>query len=207
MTLLNLLFEAPRPKTSQRGSDLGLLRQLSRLWLSLENLSHVLIWSSSFAKTRGEICDVTLIELPRLRLSFKTRKDRDGKIRTYSCDYGDLFVSDNQSNAHTIGMPRVLVLEDLRGRQFLLVPNWKLSRPKILTRPLSTLLVTSLRKEEWETRHFIYTVHSSGTFLITKTLAASLYLAVLRIHSRQYVQAARVISECHKDSELTEEEK
>ena len=120
---------------------------------------------------------MTLIELPRLCLSFKTKKGRDGKIRTYSCDYGDLFISDSQSSVHTVGMPRVLVLEDLRGRQFLLVPNWKLSRPKILSRPLSTVIGTSPRKKkEWGTKHFIYAVHPSGTFLITKTLAASLYL-------------------------------
>jgi len=128
-------------------------------------------------QTWNDQCDVTLIELPRLRLKFKTNKGRDGIIRTYSCDYGDLFISDSQNISHTVGMPRVLVLEDLRGRQFLLVPNWKLSRPKIRSRPLSTVLFTSPRKEEeWGTKHFIYAVHPSDTFLITKTLAASLYL-------------------------------
>ena len=50
MTLLNLLLD--RPETCQHGRDRRLLRHLTRLWVSLDNLSHVLIWSSSFAKVR-----------------------------------------------------------------------------------------------------------------------------------------------------------
>ena len=201
MTLLNLL-EAPSPKPC---GELELLRRLSRLFISLDNPSHILIWSSTlpevrnlsgecshqnvhsqraaYVQTAGDQCDVTLIELPRLRLRFEPRKCRDGKIRIYSCNYGDLFISDKQNSVHAVGMPRVLVLEDMRGRLRLLVPNWKLSQPKMLTCPLSSVVVTSVRVDRdskrnpnRETRHFIYPVHVSGTFLIRKSLAASLYL-------------------------------
>ena len=125
-------------------------------------------------------CDVTLVELPRLNLSFETKKGPDGKIRMYSRDYSGLFVSSNQSSPHTAGLPHVLALEDVHGQLFLVVPSYGLVRPQIRTCPLSTALVPSPRDAEWaavvQTRYFVYPVHSSGTFLMTQTLVASFYL-------------------------------
>ena len=123
---------------------------------------------------------MTLVELPRLNLSFETKKGPDGKIRMYSRDYSGLFVSSNQSSPHTVGLPHVLALEDVHGQLFLVVPSYGLVRPQITTCPLSTAIVPSPRNAEWaavvQTRYFVYPVHSSGTFLMTQTLVASFYL-------------------------------
>ena len=122
-----------------------------------------------------------------------------------------MFVSAQQKcSKHTVGLPHSLALEDAHGQLFLIVPSYGLVRPKIQTCPLSTELVPSPRDSAWasmvETRYFVYPVHSSGTFLLTQTLVASFYLALLRLFSRQYELAARIITSCHKDSALTKEE-
>ena len=52
MTLLNLL-EAHRPSAHQRTGDVGLLRRLSQLWATLDDLGHVLVWSASLGQVRN----------------------------------------------------------------------------------------------------------------------------------------------------------
>ena len=59
LTLLNLLHAPP-------GSA---LRQLATL-LRLEYLSHILVWTRKSDATLADSCDIDLVELPRLRLSF-----------------------------------------------------------------------------------------------------------------------------------------
>lgn len=45
-----------------------------KLLTKLENLSHILIWSSSNANV-GEEAEISLIELPRLKLKFRVKID------------------------------------------------------------------------------------------------------------------------------------
>ena len=86
MTLLNLL-EAPRIARGDENRGGRLLRLLATTFSRLDDLSHVLVWSSSLGEKKNDECHVTKIELPRLQMSFETKPGPDGKIRLYSCDY------------------------------------------------------------------------------------------------------------------------
>ena len=62
----------------------SVLRRLGD-WVSrLDNASHVLVWSKSRA-VPGEHCEVSLVELPRLKASFVPKLDSDGVVRLYRC--------------------------------------------------------------------------------------------------------------------------
>ena len=52
-----------------------------------------------------------------------------------------------------------------------------------------------------------YPVHPSGSFVQTETLASALYLVLLRLLNRDYVQAAPLISTCHTDQKFSIEER
>jgi len=60
MLLLNMLRCAP-------DSSLG---KIASLFRHIERFSHLLVWSKSAAKADSEECEVSLVELPRLRMSF-----------------------------------------------------------------------------------------------------------------------------------------
>ena len=82
----------------------------------------------------------------------------------------------------------------------LLVPSHELRRPQIQGAPFSTLLRAERASLAWqgamETRYFIYSVHTSRTFVHAPTLAARLYLALVRLLTRQYELAATLLAAC-----------
>lgn len=57
----------------------------------IERFSHLLVWSRSSAESDNEECEISLVELPRLRMSFVTERV-DDEIRLYSLDYDGLYV-------------------------------------------------------------------------------------------------------------------
>jgi hypothetical protein len=60
----------------------SLLRRLGDWVARLDNASHVLVWSKSRA-VPGEACEVSMVELPRLKALFVPRLDSDGVVRLY----------------------------------------------------------------------------------------------------------------------------
>ncbi len=130
MVLLNLV---------RAGASNPMLRRLAQTLTRLDNLSHVLVWSHSDARAAGEECELTLVELPRLKLRFSVKQvdeessGSDSKtppkkvVRLYSLDYAGQFVAeqiDPSIEVHLRGIPHALVLENARHELSLLVPNY-----------------------------------------------------------------------------------
>jgi thiol-disulfide isomerase/thioredoxin len=208
MLLLNLL----------RAKGGTALFKLGEVLSRLDSISHVLVWTKSDA-TRGDEADLSLVELPRLKMRFEMR----GK-RLYSLDYDGLFVSDTMDPAVLslmAGIPHVLVLENSLRQKSLLVSNFGLERVTIKSCPLNTELVLKsskfdLAEDQWqddtwaknvETRFYIYPVHLSGAFLLTSSLSSAFYLVLIRLMKRDYEQAAQLISSCFTDTAFSPEEK
>jgi hypothetical protein len=53
----------------------------------------------------------------------------------------------------------------------------------------------------------MYDVHVSGSFLVSKSLAARIYLVLMRLMARDYVAASRLISACATDTPFDGEER
>ena len=95
----------------------------------------MLICSESNAEV-GDMCEISSLELPRLRTRFIANKGPDGIVLT-SADHAGLFVSPNglQHPAvrhHLIGIPHAIVLENQFHEHFLMVPNFGVDRVKVL---------------------------------------------------------------------------
>ncbi len=93
---------------------------------------------------------------------------------------------------------------------FILTPNRAVSRVSVQSCPFSTELVADCADDRWlyfqPTRFYLYPVHVSRTFLLSPTLSSSLYLVLLRVLSRQYAEAFRLIAACQADLRFSDEE-
>ena len=72
-------------------------------------------------------------------------------------------------------------------------------------------LAMDLTDSEWlrdtgEAAYFVYPVHSSGTFMSSKSVSSTLYLFAMRMLTRKYKEAFRLIDSCVLDSVLTPQE-
>ena len=145
-----------------------------------------------------------MVELPRLRLSFNSKSVTvDGKQvnRLYSNDHVGLFISQHRSvqlDRLMKGINHAMLLENDGGEMFILVPAAALpSRPRLMSQIFPTNLVFDRRNKDWlghlDVRHYLYPVSLSRTFISTPTLAAALYLLVLRWLDRQYEQVFKLI--------------
>jgi len=209
--LMNVLY-APR------GSRLhSLMRTLSRI----ENMSNVLVWTKASNLTKeqrlhGEIPhegvpSVDLVELPRLKLSFTARPDHLGNIRLYSLDHADLFVS-NDRNAMTTkmleGIPHSLLMCNTQGETSVLVPVVSPRRPMYYSQPFSTALVLHRTDALWNSkltqRYFLYPVHVSLSFLMSKGIDSGLYLLLLRFLHRDYVNVFRLADSIATDTAFSQ---
>jgi hypothetical protein len=69
--------------------------------------------------------NIDSVELPRLKLEFRARRDHNGVERLYSADHSDLFIT-NQRNSMTAsmlaGIPHSLLLSNVRNEMKVLVP-------------------------------------------------------------------------------------
>jgi hypothetical protein len=77
MVLLNLASAA-------LDSSLG---NLTRALANLDSLSHVLVWSKSQPTSRGEEAEISVVELPRLRIRFLMNHNEEGSARFESLDH------------------------------------------------------------------------------------------------------------------------
>jgi len=188
-----------------RGS---VLRRLAHWCARLDTPAQVLAWSDS-ATQRSELGRISVIHFNRLGVSFVPRAGVDGVVRLHSKDHAGKFVSDRFSDAvktQMAGLSTSVVLEDAFGQQFLLMPSFLLSQSRVVSKPLSTDLDTSVT-DEWKrvmnSRTFLVSVHPSGTFLTCDSLTSSLYLMVYRLMGRNYVAASRLIPSCATDVPYT----
>ena len=153
--------------------------------------------------------NIDLIELLRLILAFSMRKDFNQVERLYSLDHSDLFVTNDRHPAVSAmlqGIPHSLLLANLKGELQVLVPVLRTVRPIVQSQPFTTMLVLDRSSERWNTalssRYYMYPVHVSTSFLLTKGLNAALYLMLLRLLHRDYDEVYRLTDSIATDTKL-----
>ena len=189
------------------GSALG---HLASWAMGLDNLSHVVAWSSSAADV-GDECTVAVLEFPRLNLSFRTRAV--GTASVLFCE--------NHPNLHVPAvvppdivrlsntLPHSVVLEDDAMQYHLVVGNQSMHACNIVGQPFSVLLhrcTTEIWEATTKSKYFLFPVHTSQTFFTSPSLSASLFVACLNLLMRRYIEACRVIEGCFTDRTLSQEE-
>ena len=209
-TLFNILTA---PKSS-------FLKRLGMLLSRLDNLSHVLIWSHSNVNSSMDESSIDLIELPRANLSFKAKRIETiggrSEHRLYSNDHAGLYIC-TSTEARKIAenllgsIAHFIVLQNEDNDLFVLIPGCAL--PRRLHAGGSKLSVQTIldrRNQEWidnigEVRCYLYPVHNSRSFLITPSLASSMYLMVLYFITGSYREVFKMVESCVSE-ELSPEE-
>ena len=202
----------------------------------IENLSHIVAWASGTALTKcvdggsggggggGEsntfgtpladvvamgVPDVSIVELPRLKLRFRPRGGR-----LYSVDHTDLFISNDRHalvQKLVAGVPNALIMSNEQDEKQLLVPVLCPMRPTVTSQPLSTTLVMdrSDNAKKWYSaltqRFFLYPVHLSLSFLMTKGVSSALYLLLLRFLNRNYAEVSALVDSIATDTQYSAE--
>eukprot|EP00750_Incisomonas_marina_P014138 INCI17609.11.p1 GENE.INCI17609.11~~INCI17609.11.p1 ORF type:complete len:5029 (+),score=1065.32 INCI17609.11:298-15384(+) len=211
--MLNLLY-APRSST---------LHSVAVTLSRIENLSHITAWTTldkclrlHHASNDGDKFDDTVlfgvaaikcVELPRLKLVFEPR---DGRL--YSVDHADLFISNDRHELITnlvSGIPHALILSNAQDEKQLLVPVTCPARPLIRSQPFSTRLVMDREAELWYSsltqRYYLYPVHLSLSFLMTKGVNSALYLLLLRFLNRDYSAVSSLVDSIATDTKYSPE--
>jgi hypothetical protein len=209
-TLLNIL-------TAPQNS---FLKRLGMLLSRLDNLSHILVWSASKISAINSAADIDLIELPRVKISFCSKRTEgiDGKVehRIYSKDHDGLFVSTSVEARDLVerllgNIAHFIVLQNAENDLFVLVPGCALPRRlHVDGSHLSVQIILDRRNQEWinnmgEVRCYLYPVHNSRCFLITPSLASSMYLMVLYFITGSYREVFKMVESCVSE-ELSPEE-
>jgi hypothetical protein len=194
------------------------LHALVRLVLRLDCLANVLAWSKSDPSQPNATVSIDTIELPRLRLTFEKKVSTAGIVQYVCVEQTGMFLTGYDDSLRfadmLAGLPRAVLLSNADNEYFVLLPA--IAKP-VLTRavgsgPATYNMVMSMTNKAWlaktgETAYFTYPIHSSGCFMSSRSIASSLYLLVLRLMSRNYRDAFRLIESCVCDSVLTPQEK
>jgi hypothetical protein len=201
----------------------GMLKDLAATFSRLDSLSHVLFWSelmNNGSKPRDErtLLKNLLVELPRLRLLFRTRQDSLGNTRLFCESETCLFLVSgaqgaHQACAHTLDIRHGIWLQNEQGDMFLLLPNLYVARQPCKGVPLSAEYLTFGNEEmqsEWcrcfPMRYFLYPLHTSGVMLQPSSLASRMYLIYVFMVVHRYDDAALQISSAFSDTALSPDE-
>ena len=188
------------------------LHRLVQVLTRIEDISHILVWSSSPPGAPSLV--LTKVELPRLKLSFHPRRDvYSDTVRLYSSDHAGFFLTDVRDDALVAllaPLPYSVLLENERHELRVLAINCPMHRPKVYSCPFTTELVAERSAADWlssvKTAYYVYTVHISHTFLLAETLSSSLFLLILYLLARSYSMATRLAETCEIDAALSAEE-
>ena len=195
------------------------LHALVRLLLRLDCLANVLAWSKSDPNASPNApISIDTIELPRLRLTFQKKVSSiTGNVQYMCVEQSGMYLTgydDSLRFANLLeGLPRAVLLTNADNEYFVLLPA--IAKP-VLTKalgsgPATYNMVMSMTNKQWlantgEAAYFTYPIHYSGCFMSSRSIASSLYLLVLRLMSRNYRDAFRLIESCACDNVLTPQE-
>jgi len=210
LTLLNVRSAAPS----------SLLKRIGMLLSRLDNLSNVLFWSKENVPTAHSPAAIDLIELPRVNLSFKSKavESVDGVVdqRLYSNDYDGLYIA-TSTEAREIAerllgtISHFVILQNADNDLFVLIPSCALPRRlHIDGSHLSVQVILDRRNKDWiknigEVRSYLYPVHNSRSFLVTPSLASSLYLMLLYFITGSYQNVFKMVESCVSEDLSPEE--
>ena len=208
--LLNILTAPPS----------SLLKRIGMLLARLDNLAHVLVWSVQAVKTAHSAASIDLIELPRINLCFKAKEiqliDGTKERRLYSNDYDGLFIATStearEMAERLLGtISHFIVLQNADKDLFVLIPSCALPRRlHVDGSHLSVQVILDRRNREWignigEVRSYLYPIHNSRSFLVTPSLASSLYLMLMYFITGSYADVFKMVESCVSE-ELSPEE-
>ena len=191
---------------SRKGTPLfSLMKLISRL----DRVGTVLVWR----KTTSASDQIDLVEVPRLKLKFRTQVV-NGALRLASLDHVGYFVSNERSALTTRlirGVPHAVILSNADSEMQILVPNIDPIRPNINGCPFTTELVLQRGgATEWDmyckSKYYLYQVHISLSFMFTPSLASALYLLLLRFNHRQYKEVFELANTIGTDVAFKPEE-
>lgn len=207
LLFLNLLYA---PHASR-------LHSLMKVLCRIENLSFICPWTKKYAGSgtaeafnliERKCPPLDLIELPRLKLSFTAKLDHEGEYRLYSVDHVDLFISNERIPSYgkmLRGIPHSLIMSNVRGESQILVPVVPVSRPFIGDEPFSTFIVLDRSNMPPAERFFLYPIHVSFSFLMTKGVNSALYLMLLKLLHREYSEVFRLSDSIATDTAFNTE--
>ena len=203
--LINLLYR----------SDLAPLR---RICSRIDNMAYVLAW-----KTSDGPSPVDRIDFPRIQISFEIKNGR-----MFSVEHPGYFISDFRSrelddllrgipnallferedNSHRGSAPMLKEEQRVRQCSVMIPAGAKPRRPYVPSAPWSCSVVLERSNAAWcsnlqsDLRHYLYTIHLSGTFLTPTSLASTLYMLLLRWMSRRYDKVFQLLPSCFSDTKM-----
>lgn len=132
----------------------------------------------------------------------------------YSVDHADMYISNDRHELvqHLVqGIPHALVMSNAQDEKQLLVPVVCPFRPVVNSQPFSTHLVldrcSDVALAQWYSaltqRYFLYPVHLSLSFLMTKGVNSALYLLLLRFLNRDYAAVNDLTDSIATDTRYT----
>lgn len=86
-----------------------------------------------------------------------------------------------------------------------LAPVVKIARPLIYSEPFSTFIVLNYLEMPLSERFFLYPIHISLSFLLTKGLNSALYLILMRLLHRDYTTVFRLADSIATDTSFNTE--
>ena len=210
LCLLNIMYAPPSTR----------LFSIAKTISTIEILGHALPYTRHCFEPEGssqyQAVNVDLMELPRLELSWHTRKDSHGVTRLFSIDRPSLAISnvcndpDSKLAQLLKGLPHALLLQDVNEELHILSPALPMARPEIAAAPFSTELVLIHTDDQWaanlEQPYYLYPIHVSCAYVTSPTLAEALYLTLMRFLARDYEAAFRMIDSIGTDTQYTKEE-
>eukprot|EP00854_Cymbomonas_tetramitiformis_P005006 gene5006-6098_t len=234
LALVNIL---QRPKRGKQPpavqTDVGASKYkrvaLMQVLERLEAPSHILVWTRDVVAAPDAAVRVSLVELPRLRLSFTAEDpgagaggaaDQDPCGTRLMCDqHPGLFLSSRGEETPLArlltGLPHGVLLEDRSGRMYVLASALaKPARPEAAGGRMLLVAGVELDRSNsaWEAnlggsaRTYLYPLPITGGGMLTPTLAAAAHLFLMRFLAGQYAEAFRVAPACFTDQPLTPEE-
>jgi hypothetical protein len=170
------------------------------------------IYTRSIHTKHGNIC-ILYKFMHRLRLTFEKKiSPESGKVQYMCIEQSGMYLTGYDESLRFAdlleGLPRAVLLTNADHEHFLLLPA--IAKP-VLTKMsgsgLQMNMVISMTNKQWLTNtgdsaYFTYPIHSSGCFMSSRSIASSLYLLVLRLMSRNYRDAFRLIESCVCDRYL-----
>ena len=192
------------------------LHAFFRVLLRLEPMSHILAWSKT-NPSKSTAFSVDTVELPRLRLTFEKKVLPDGTVRYICLEQSGQFVSaytDDLKIEHVLhGLPNTILLSNEDKEYSVIIPST--IKPILMTSQTSKYtykMIPTMTDKEWlshvgEATYFLYPIHSSGCFMLSRSIGSTLYLLVLRMMTRKYKEAFSLIESCVCDRNLTPQEK
>eukprot|EP01065_Artemidia_motanka_P000909 TRINITY_DN1042_c0_g1_i1.p1 TRINITY_DN1042_c0_g1~~TRINITY_DN1042_c0_g1_i1.p1 ORF type:complete len:4224 (+),score=1358.75 TRINITY_DN1042_c0_g1_i1:274-12672(+) len=190
------------------GGD-SVLRALATVLSGVDDLSHVLVWGMPAGSSQA--WKISVVELPRLRLKLQPQRDGD-KWQMRLIDHPGWFLANAPPHIAVLlrGLPEYAVVSNQAGHFRVIVPNHDVARPKIPGVAFPSRLIPVRSSLGWEEvmdqRFYTYSVHVSGSFLVTPGLGPTLYLVLLRLLTRRYGDAFLLIQGVCTDTELGADE-